>query len=111
MSGSADTVRPSTCFVRALVVIAIVGFVLRVAYVVVVLGYLFYWALIPLAIAGALILHRHGVMEPPLLAFFVTVGISVALTYGFTRFRAAAEVTIVPLAAVAIERVLRWITS
>ncbi|MDQ1382256.1 MAG: hypothetical protein QOJ71_2975 [Actinomycetota bacterium] len=81
------------------------------SYYVVVLGYLFYWALIPFAIAGALILHRQRVMELPLLAFFVTVGISVALTYGFTRFRAAAEVAIVLLAGVASERVLRWITS
>jgi hypothetical protein len=50
-------------------------------------------------------------MELPLLAFFVTCALSVALTYGFTRFRAAAEVAIVLLAAVAVERALRWLTT
>jgi len=81
------------------------------SYAVVAFGYLFYWMLVPFAIAGAVLLHRRRRTELPLLAFFVTVGLSVALTYGFTRFRAAAEVAIVLLAAVAVERVLRWITS
>ncbi len=80
-------------------------------YYIVALGYLFYWLLVPFAIAGAVILRRRKVMELPLLAFFVTVGLSVALTYGFTRFRAAAEVAIVLLAAVAVERALRWSTT
>jgi 4-amino-4-deoxy-L-arabinose transferase-like glycosyltransferase len=80
-------------------------------YYIVALGYLFYWLLVPFAIVGAVTLRRRRVMELPLLAFFVTCALSVALTYGFTRFRAAAEVAIVLLAAVAVERALRWLTT
>ena len=75
------------------------------------LGFAFYWVLVPLAVAGAVLLRRRRVMELPLLAFFVTVTVGVAVTYGFTRFRAAAEVPIVLLAAVSVDRIARWLAS
>jgi 4-amino-4-deoxy-L-arabinose transferase-like glycosyltransferase len=75
------------------------------------LGFAFYWVLVPLAVTGAVLLRRRRIMELPLMAFFVTVTMGVALTYGFTRFRAAAEVAIVLLAAVTIDAVVRWLTS
>jgi hypothetical protein len=53
------------------------------------------------------ILRRRGVSLLPLLAFAVTVSIGVAVTYGFTRFRAAAEVPIVVLAAVTADVAVR----
>jgi 4-amino-4-deoxy-L-arabinose transferase-like glycosyltransferase len=75
------------------------------------LGFALYWMLVPLAIAGAVILRRRKVIELPLMALFVSVTVGVALTYGFTRFRAAAEVAIVLLAAVTVDAVVRWLTS
>jgi hypothetical protein len=66
-----------------------------------------YYALLPAAIFGAVVLRRRRVTLLPLVALCVTVSIGAALTYGFTRFRAAAEVAIVLLAAVAVDAVLR----
>jgi hypothetical protein len=59
--------------------------------------------LLPAAAVGVVILRRRRVALLPLLAFAVVVTIGTALTYGFTRFRASAEVSIVLLAAVAID--------
>ena len=70
-------------------------------------GFLMYYALLPAAIFGAVVLRRRRVNLLPLVALCVTVSIGAALTYGFTRFRAAAEVAIVLLAAVAVDAVLR----
>jgi 4-amino-4-deoxy-L-arabinose transferase-like glycosyltransferase len=70
-------------------------------------GYFMYWALLPAAVLGLVVLRRRRVTMLPLLALFFTVSIGTALTYGFTRFRASAEVAIVLLAAVAIDAVLR----
>ncbi|MDQ1508702.1 MAG: hypothetical protein QOG50_546 [Actinomycetota bacterium] len=67
------------------------------------LGYIVYWMLLPAAAVGVVILRRRRVALLPLLAFAVVVTIGTALTYGFTRFRASAEVSIVLLAAVAID--------
>jgi 4-amino-4-deoxy-L-arabinose transferase-like glycosyltransferase len=70
-------------------------------------GYLVYWALIPFAVFGVVVLRRRRVTLLPLLALVATVAVGVALVYGFTRFRASAEVAIVLLAAVAIDSILR----
>jgi 4-amino-4-deoxy-L-arabinose transferase-like glycosyltransferase len=71
------------------------------------LGFVTYWALIPFAIAGIVILRRRHVPTFPLLTMAVTVSIATAVTYGFTRFRAAAEVPIVLLAATSIDVLIR----
>ena len=52
-------------------------------------------------------LRRRRVTLIPLIALLVTVAVGVAFVYGFTRFRASAEVAIVLLAAVAIDAWLR----
>jgi hypothetical protein len=70
-------------------------------------GYLMYWLLLPAAAIGAVVLRRRRVTLLPLVALLVAVTIGTALSYGFTRFRASAEVAIVLLAAVAIDAVLR----
>ena len=70
-------------------------------------GYVMYWVLIPAAVLGAVVLRRRRVTLLPLLALIITVSIGVAVTYGFTRFRASAEVAIVLLAAVGVDAVLR----
>lgn len=67
----------------------------------------FYWALLVPAIAGAVILRRRHVLLYPLLAFPITVIISTAVTFGDSRYRAAAEVALVILAAVALEALIR----
>jgi 4-amino-4-deoxy-L-arabinose transferase-like glycosyltransferase len=69
---------------------------------VIIAGIVAYYPLVLLAIAGGWILvrRRRGLLWPLLIpAIALTVG--VALTYGQTRFRAAAEPSIVILAAVA----------
>jgi 4-amino-4-deoxy-L-arabinose transferase-like glycosyltransferase len=71
------------------------------------LGLLTYWLLLLPAVAGAVILRRRGTPVFPLLAFPVIVMVAVAVTYGFTRFRASAEVPIALLAAVAIDAAVR----
>lgn len=67
------------------------------------LGLLAYYPLAVLGIAGGwfLVRQRRGQLWP-LLVPVATVTIGVAVTYGQTRFRSAAEPTIVVLAAVAL---------
>ncbi len=67
----------------------------------------FYWALIPFAVAGGVVLHRRRLTLIPLLASFVVTSVTVATTYGEPRLRAAAEVPLVLLASVGIELALR----
>jgi hypothetical protein len=69
-------------------------------------GVLALFALIPLAVWGAIILRRRGEPLSLLLAPIVLVTVLSALTYGTSRFRAAADVSLVLLAAVAIGRAL-----
>jgi 4-amino-4-deoxy-L-arabinose transferase-like glycosyltransferase len=70
-------------------------------------GYVMYWLLIPGAILGLVVLRRRRVTLIPLVALLATVAVGVAFVYGFTRFRASAEVAIVLLAAVAIDAFIR----
>jgi 4-amino-4-deoxy-L-arabinose transferase-like glycosyltransferase len=69
-----------------------------------------YWAMVPFAVFGAVVLRRRGRPLYPLLAFVLTTAIAVAITYGETRYRATAEVSIVLLVAVGLDAVLRRIT-
>jgi 4-amino-4-deoxy-L-arabinose transferase-like glycosyltransferase len=61
-----------------------------------------YFVLAPLAIFGLYVLHRRRTKIYPLLMQPALVTIVAALTFGITRYRAGAEVTIVVCAAVAI---------
>jgi hypothetical protein len=56
-----------------------------------------------LAVVGAVVVRRKGVTLIPLLAPAVIVRVVAAVFYGLVRFRAPAEVSIVVLAAVAID--------
>jgi 4-amino-4-deoxy-L-arabinose transferase-like glycosyltransferase len=71
------------------------------------LGVLLYWLLLPVAIAGAWVLRRRGHVLAILLAPAVMVTITALLSYGSTRFRFAAEPSIVVLAAVAADALVR----
>jgi 4-amino-4-deoxy-L-arabinose transferase-like glycosyltransferase len=66
-------------------------------------GWGIYWVLIGLAVVGAVVLRRKRVKLIPLLAPAVIVTVVAAVFYGLVRFRAPAEVSIVVLAAVALD--------
>jgi 4-amino-4-deoxy-L-arabinose transferase-like glycosyltransferase len=69
-------------------------------------GTVMYWILVPLAVAGAIVLRRRRRFLWPLAATAVTVTIVVAATYGQQRFRIAVEPALLVLAAVAIDAIL-----
>jgi hypothetical protein len=65
-----------------------------------------YWLLLVPGFIGGVALRRRRVPLYPLLAFVVTVIISVAPSIGDPRYRAAAEVPLVLLGAVGIDHVV-----
>jgi hypothetical protein len=69
-------------------------------------GLAVFYVLAGLSTAGVVMLRRRGVLVFPLLAPIVAVVVAVALTYGQTRFRAPADVSLALLAAVALDAVL-----
>ena len=69
-------------------------------------GTVMYWVLLPLAVAGTVLLVRRRARVWPLVSTAVVVSVTTALTYGQQRFRTAAEPAIVVLAAVALGAVL-----
>ena len=70
------------------------------------LGFAAFWLLVPFTVAGAVILRRRRVPITPLVAQFVVVTITAAAIYGLVRFRIPAEVSIVVLSAVAVDRLV-----
>ncbi len=70
------------------------------------LGFATFWLLVPFTIAGAVILRRRKVPLTPLVAQVVLVTVTAAVIYGLVRFRTPAEVSIVVLAAVAVDRLV-----
>jgi 4-amino-4-deoxy-L-arabinose transferase-like glycosyltransferase len=70
-------------------------------------GTVMYWLLVPIAIAGAVVLRRRRRLLWPLAATAVTVTLVAAATYGQQRFRIAAEPAILVLVAVAVDAAAR----
>jgi 4-amino-4-deoxy-L-arabinose transferase-like glycosyltransferase len=70
-------------------------------------GVWLFWLLAPLAIAGAWLLHRRRQPLAILLVPLAMVTLTALLTYGSTRFRFAAEPSIVVLAAVSVDALWR----
>ena len=66
-----------------------------------------YYALFALSIGGVVVLRRRRVPVLPLLAVGLDVVMSVAITFGQTRYRSTFEISLVLMAAVQIE----WIWS
>lgn len=66
-------------------------------------GVAMFLVLLVLAIAGAVLLRRRGGPLLVLLAPVVMVTVAAALTLGFSRYRAAADVAVLVLAAVALD--------
>jgi 4-amino-4-deoxy-L-arabinose transferase-like glycosyltransferase len=74
-------------------------------------GLVVYWILLPLALAGAVLLRRRGRDLWIVMAPIVMVTLVAMTTYGTTRFRMAAEPSIVLLAAVALQAVALRVRS
>jgi Dolichyl-phosphate-mannose-protein mannosyltransferase len=68
-------------------------------------GTIIYWVLLPLAVAGAILLLRRRIRVWPLLSTAVVVVLTTALTYGQQRFRIADEPSLIVLAAVSVAAV------
>jgi 4-amino-4-deoxy-L-arabinose transferase-like glycosyltransferase len=71
------------------------------------LGVVAYFLLLGLAVVGVLSLRRRRVPLWIMLAPFVVVCVTVLVTYGNQRFREAADVSLVVLAAVGLDALLR----
>jgi 4-amino-4-deoxy-L-arabinose transferase-like glycosyltransferase len=74
---------------------------------VVYLGVAMYVLLLPLAAYGLVTLRRRGVPVAVMVAPLVAVTVASLLSYGSVRFRHTAELALVVLAAVAIDRLWR----
>ena len=62
-----------------------------------------FWVLVPCAVVGGVMLRRRRVPITPLVSQFVIVAVTAAAIYGLVRFRIPAEVSLVVLAAVAVD--------
>jgi 4-amino-4-deoxy-L-arabinose transferase-like glycosyltransferase len=68
-----------------------------------VVGLFMYYGLLALSVGGVIILRRRRIPVFPLLAIGLDAAISVALTFGQTRYRSTFEVSLVLLASVQLE--------
>ncbi|HEY7105560.1 MAG TPA: hypothetical protein VH986_04105, partial [Acidimicrobiia bacterium] len=68
------------------------------------IGTVAFWLAIPFTAAGVVVLRNRRVPVTPLVAQFVLVTLTAALIYGLVRFRVPAEISIVVLSAVALDR-------
>jgi 4-amino-4-deoxy-L-arabinose transferase-like glycosyltransferase len=66
----------------------------------------FYYLLVPLALFGLVLLRRRGRALVVLLAPVLLVTITAAISYGVTRFRIPADVSLVVLAGVGVDGLL-----
>ena len=66
-----------------------------------------YYALVPFAIGGVVVLRRRARPISPLVGMAVMITITAAWTFGTTRYRIPADVALVVAAAVGIEALLR----
>jgi 4-amino-4-deoxy-L-arabinose transferase-like glycosyltransferase len=71
------------------------------------LGVLAFFVLAPLAVAGFVFMRRRGEVTWILVAPFIIVAVTALATYGNLRFREPAEISVVALAAVALDELLR----
>lgn len=67
-------------------------------------GFFAFWILVPCAVVGTVVLRRRRVPITPLVSQFAVVVVTAAAIYGLVRFRVPAEVSLVVLAAVAVDR-------
>ncbi len=75
------------------------------------LGLGMYYGLVAGSVVGLVALRRRRVPVFPLLAFIVNVALTVAVTFGETRYRALAEVPLVLSGAVGIDVLVSWVNA
>ena len=66
-------------------------------------GFVFFYALLPPTVAGAVLLHRRRVTLVPLFGQFALVTLTALAFYGIVRFRVPAEISILVLAAITLD--------
>lgn len=69
------------------------------------LGLAQYYALVPCAVGGALVLRRRGQAIAPLVLWPAVTTLAAITAFGETRYRVASEVIVVVLAACALDAV------
>ena len=74
-------------------------------------GLFVYALLVPLALAGLFLLRKRRVPVLPLLATFAVVCLVAAGSFGFSRFRVAAEPALIVLAAITLDRLGRALVA
>jgi flagellar biosynthesis protein FlhB len=74
-------------------------------------GLVSYWLLSALAVVGVAVLRRSVPKLVALASFVATTVVAAAVTIGQTRYRAPADVTIVLLAAVAVDAFWQRVTT
>lgn len=74
-------------------------------------GYWYTYALMPLAVAGAVVLFRRRVPITPLVMLIVIATTSAAMAFGVLRYRAIAEPALVVLAAMALASALHSVKN
>lgn len=70
-------------------------------------GLWMYFALVPLGVYGAVLLHRRGSTLIPVLSTVVVVAAAAAITFGITRYRVPVDVALVVLAGIGTDGLLR----
>ncbi|MDQ6696887.1 MAG: glycosyltransferase family 39 protein [Actinomycetota bacterium] len=74
-------------------------------------GFVTFWVLAPVSIAGAVVLRRRGLSLVPVGAAVATVIVVTALFYGIARFRLPVDVVTCVLTGVFVDHLLRRRTS
>ncbi|MGK2929891.1 MAG: glycosyltransferase family 39 protein [Acidimicrobiales bacterium] len=74
-------------------------------------GLAVYYALWPFAIVGVVSLWRRKELVVPYLGVAVMVTVTAALTFGLTRYRIPADITLIPLAAVGADAVAHAVAA
>jgi len=71
------------------------------------LGFVLWWAMVPLSVYGAVLLRRHGRMVLPLVMTAAVITVTAVAFYGLVRFRIPAEIAVVVLSAAALDGLWR----
>lgn len=71
-------------------------------------GLLTYYVLLPLAVAGAVVLRRRRTTIVPFVGLALTVCAAAASSFGITRYRVGADVALCVLAGVAVSAAWEW---
>jgi 4-amino-4-deoxy-L-arabinose transferase-like glycosyltransferase len=69
----------------------------------------FYYALVPFAVFGLVVMRKRRIMIWPIVALLAIATLGAAITFGVTRYRAPAEVGLVVAAAIGMVAAWQWL--